>query len=252
MPKTLPAPSAPNDIFKPYPTDGGKRPAVEIAPSMLSSNFARADRELALCRRARARWIHIDVMDGHFVPNLTLGPPILRKWSAAEPELFYDTHLMIENPLALAEEFVKAGSGILTLHIETLANPRRDLRAVRRLGVRVGITLKPKTPVREILPLLGEVDMVLVMTVEPGFGGQQIIPKALNKVRELDLERRKGGHRFRLQVDGGINLETAPMAVAAGADVLVAGNAVFSGHVGDNIKGLRAAAAHAIRPANGG
>jgi ribulose-phosphate 3-epimerase len=179
-------------------------------------------------------------MDGHFVPNITLGPPVLKKWVAAAPDLFYDTHLMIERPMEFAEAFAEAGSSLLTIHIETLARPRRDLRAIRRLGLKAGVTIRPKTPVKAILEILDEVDMVLVMTVEPGFGGQAMIPKTLNKVRELDLIRRREGLPFRLEVDGGINVETAPVAVAAGADVLVAGNAVFEkGDVRGNLKALR-------------
>src|SRR5690606_684187 len=230
-------------IFEPYSPSRGRMPVV-VAPSLLSSDFAWGARELGRWRRARACRVHADVMDGHFVPNLTLGPPILKRWHAAEPDLFYDTHLMIEQPMALAEAFAQAGASLLTVHIETLKRPRRELRALRQLGVRVGITLRPKTPIKELLPYLDEVDMVLVMTVEPGFGGQTIIPKTLNKVRELDLIRRNEQLPFRLQVDGGINVQTAPMAVAAGADVLVAGNAVFGeGEFTDNLRKLREAAA---------
>lgn len=248
MPRNTKASRAGGAIFEPFPTEPGKRAPLVIAPSLLSSDFAHITTELSRCRRAKARWVHVDVMDGHFVPNLTLGPPILAKWTAAEPDLFYDTHLMIDNPMEYAEAFVKAGSSMLTVHIETLSRPRRDLRAIKRLGVRVGVTLKPKTATSEILPLLDEVDMVLVMTVEPGFGGQELIPGMLNKVRELDLVRQRRGLAFRLQVDGGINAQTAPLAVAAGADVLVAGNAVFAGGpIAENIRKLREATGAAAK-----
>lgn len=228
------------DIFVPFDPTNGVKPRIDITPSVLSSDFAWEARELAKCRRAKARWMHIDIMDGHFVPNITFGPPILKKWTASEPDLFYDTHLMIEKPMQYAEDFVKAGANLINIHIETTGRPRRDLRAIKRMGVKVGLTIKPKTPVKAILSVLDEVDMVLVMTVEPGFGGQSMIPKALNKVRELDLIRRQEKLPFRLQVDGGVNMETAPLAVAAGADVLVAGNAVFSGgDITGNLKALR-------------
>jgi ribulose-phosphate 3-epimerase len=224
------------------PANGG-RPAVVIAPSILSADFANMGRDLARCRRAKARWIHIDVMDGHFVPNMTVGPPLVHCWRVAEPELFFDTHLMVENPMALAHLFKEAGSQVITIHAEAVAHPTRDLAKLRSMGLRPGISIKPATPVRAIRDCLPLADLVLVMTVEPGFGGQELIPKTLNKVRELDLLRREQGLKFRLQVDGGINRETAPLAVAAGADVLVAGTAVFGegGSVRENLAALREA-----------
>ena len=230
-------------VFSPF-DPAGSRPDVVIAPSVLSSDFAHSSRELTKCRRAKARWIHVDIMDGHFVPNLTIGPPVLAKWSASEPDLFYDTHLMIEHPMKFAESFVEAGSHLLTIHVEATQRAKRDLRAIRRMGIKAGITLRPRTPVKSIFPLLEEVDLVLVMTVEPGFGGQALIPRTLNKVRELELIRSRDSLPFRLEVDGGINRETCVLAVAAGADVLVAGNAVFAdGDVAGNLKGMRDALA---------
>ncbi len=213
-----------------------------IAPSILSANFASMAQDLAKCRRAKAGWIHVDVMDGHFVPNITFGPPLLKSWKAAEPNLLYDTHLMIENPMNLAAAFRDAGSDILTIHVETTDNPVRDLRAIKKLGIKAGISIKPGTPVRSIRDCLAEADLVLVMTVEPGFGGQALIPKTLNKVRELDLLRQEQGYNFILEVDGGINPKTTSLAVAAGADVLVAGSAVFGGGAtaAENLKTLRA------------
>ena len=245
-----PSPSAdPNAIFQPFSPNGAARSQVLIAPSLLSSDFANAARELGRCRQLRAPWVHVDVMDGHFVPNITLGPPILRKWTQSEPGLFYDTHLMIEKPMAYAEQFAQAGASLINIHIETTSRPRRDLRTIKRLGVKVGVTIKPRTPVKEIQDILDEVDLVLVMSVEPGFGGQAFIPKTLNKVRELDLIRRKEGLPFRLEIDGGINVETVPLVVAAGADVLVAGAAVFAeGDIRGNLKVLRETVARATRP----
>ncbi len=239
-PVTVKAKAKAPEIYQPFKLSNGKGPEIVITPSVLSSDFANEAKELAKCRRARAGWVHIDIMDGHFVPNITFGPPLLKMFTAAEPDLFYDAHLMVEQPMNFAEPFAEAGANLINIHIETSERPRRDLRAIRKLGVRTGITIKPKTPVKAIMEVLDEVDLVLVMTVEPGFGGQTLIVKALNKVRELDLIRRKEKLRFRLQVDGGINAETATLAAAAGADVLVAGNAVFKdGDVSGNMKLLR-------------
>ncbi|MBI3735553.1 ribulose-phosphate 3-epimerase [Candidatus Sumerlaeota bacterium] len=220
----------------------GPRSEVVIAPSILSADFANLGRELALCRRNKARWIHIDVMDGHFVPNLTLGPPLVKSCRAAEPNLFFDTHLMLDQPMDFAEPFKEAGSELITIHAEASKNPRRDLRSLRSMGLKAGISIKPGTSIQALKDCLEEADLILIMTVEPGFGGQALIPKTLNKVRELDLLRQKHGFKFRLQVDGGINKTTAPLAVAAGADVLVAGSAVFNGgKIAENLAALREA-----------
>lgn len=221
----------------------GTRPEVVIAPSILSADFANLGRDLARCRRAKARWIHLDVMDGHFVPNMTIGPPLIKWWRDAEPRLFFDTHLMVSDPMPLVEAFKDAGCDSVTIHVEAVANAVRDLHKIKNMGLKTGISIKPGTPVKAIKDCLDAVDLVLVMTVEPGFGGQPLIPKTLNKVRELDLIRSEQGLNFWLEVDGGINKKTAPLAVAAGADVLVAGTAVFGGgvSVAENIAALREA-----------
>lgn len=229
-------------VYTPFDHSAEGRTPVEITPSVLSSDFANEAAELAKCRRAKAHWIHIDVMDGHFVPNITIGPPVLKAWVNSAPDLFYDAHLMIMKPLQYAEAFVKAGAGLINIHAEVSERLKRDLRVIKKMGVRTGVTIKPKTPVKAIAEALEEVDLVLVMTVEPGFGGQAMIPHTLNKIRELDLIRRQEKLPFRLQADGGINAETAAMVVAAGADVLVAGNAVFAGgDVRGNLKTMRQA-----------
>lgn len=222
-------------------TTANHRHPVTIAPSILAADFSNLGSELGRCRRSKATWIHVDVMDGHFVPNITFGPPLVKSWKAAEPKLTFDTHLMIEDPMKLAPAFRDAGSDIITIHVETVDDPAKQLRTLKKLGVKAGISIKPATPVKAIRDCLKIADLVLVMTVEPGFGGQQLIPKTLNKVRELDLLRRDKGFDFYLQVDGGINESTTPLAVAAGADVLVAGSAVFNAKrsIAQNLKSIR-------------
>ncbi|NQU42536.1 ribulose-phosphate 3-epimerase, partial [bacterium] len=170
-----------------------------------------------------------DVMDGHFVPNITFGPPTVRSIRAVSPRLFLDAHLMIAEPMKYIDAFIEAGVENLTLHVEVLDNPGRAMELLRKKGIRASIVVKPKTPIRDIESVLDRVDMVLVMTVEPGFGGQGLMPTMLNKVRELARMRDEQNLKFLIQVDGGINPKTAGLAVAAGANVLVAGSAIFGG-----------------------
>lgn len=199
-----------------------------IAPSILSADFARLGEELRAVAAAGADWIHVDVMDGHFVPNLTLGPMVvkaLRPWTT----LPLDVHLMVTPVDPWLEPFAAAGADILTVHPEAGAHLHRTLQAIRALGKRAGVALNPATPPEAIDYVLGEIDMVLVMSVNPGFGGQAFIDAQLDKIRALRRRIDACGRKIDLQVDGGINAQTARAAVAAGADVLVAGSAVFAG-----------------------
>lgn len=195
------------------------------APSILSADFAKLAEELAIVDPARD-WVHCDVMDNHFVPNLTFGPIVVaaaRKLSTA----FLDVHLMMERPWAMVEEFRRAGADLVTVHIEACPETREVLRQIRGTGAKAGLSLKPGTPWHAIAPYLPDLDLLLVMTVEPGFGGQALMPEMLEKVRAAKAEREKKGLKFLIEVDGGITAETAKLARAAGADVFVAGNAVF-------------------------
>ena len=192
-----------------------------IAPSILSADFSRLAEEISDVDRGGCDSIHVDVMDGHFVPNLTVGPPVI-KWIRSTTKLPLDVHLMIEEPLNSLDAFRKAGADWITVHVEACKNVAQTLDKIRSLGAKPGISLKPKTNVSALDPYLKSVDLILVMTVEPGFGGQEFMPEMLKKVRTL--RPRFSGL---ISVDGGINLETGRKAAQEGADVFVAGSAIF-------------------------
>ena len=194
---------------------------ILIAPSILSADFSRLGEEVRAVEKAGADWIHVDVMDGHFVPNITIGPVVL-KWVRPVTKLPLDVHLMIKNPERYIESFAKAGADIITFHSEVEEDPKELVKMIRYYKKKVGISIKPKTDIGKIGPVLSMVDMVLVMTVEPGFGGQGFIFDCLPKIEEVRKVFKKD-----LQVDGGVNIETAPEVIKRGANILVAGTAVF-------------------------
>lgn len=199
-----------------------------IAPSILSADFARLAEEVRRVEKAGADWLHVDVMDGHFVPNLTIGPVVVH-WLKKCTRLPLDTHLMIEHPEKYIPAFARAGAWNITVHREACRRPRETIRLIRRQGCRAGMSIRPRTPVESLAPYLKDLDVVLVMTVEPGFGGQSFMADMLPKVRWLrENWKRRGKSPRWIEVDGGINAETAPLTVHAGANVLVAGNAIFA------------------------
>ena len=212
---------------------------AKIAPSILSADFAQLADDVERVA-AEADLLHVDVMDGHFVPNLTIGPPVVKSLRR-RTDLHLDCHLMVDNPGELLEDFADAGADGCTVHIE-LGDPRPLFAAMRDLGLRVGLTHNPETPVEAVLPYLEEIDILLFMSVHPGFGGQAFIPSVLDKLTTVRHAVDGGGLPVELEIDGGINRETAPRAAAAGADILVAGSAIF--HADDP-----AAAARQIREA---
>jgi ribulose-phosphate 3-epimerase len=211
---------------------------VEIAPSILSADFAQLADEIAVVASAGVRMLHLDVMDGHFVPNITIGPPVIAKLRK-HSDLFFDSHLMISDPARYVEAFAKAGVDNITFHIEVADEPERLVDRIHELGCTAGITLNPGTPVESIRKVAPLCDMVLVMTVEPGFGGQEFMDDAARKVIAV---REIVGPDIRIEVDGGIDPDTTPIVISYGADTLVAGNAIFG-------KPDRRAAIEAIREA---
>ncbi len=201
---------------------------VKIAPSILASDFARLGEEVRAIEEAGADYVHVDVMDGHFVPNITIGPQVV---AALRPHssLPFDVHLMISPVDPYVASFAEAGADIITVHPEAGPHLHRTLQLIKSLGKRAGVSLNPATPVSAVEPVLEMLDLVLVMSVNPGFGGQAFIPSALEKIAALRRSIDALGKTIDLEVDGGINMKTAPQAIAAGADVLVAGTATFKG-----------------------
>ena len=199
---------------------------VRIAPSILSSDFAHLADEIKAVEQAGADMIHVDVMDGHFVPNLTIGPPIVESLRKVT-KLPLDVHLMITNPDAFLADFAEAGADYLTVHVETCPHLHRTIQCIKEKGVKAGVTLNPATPLAHVGSILPDVDLLLIMSVNPGFGGQKFITRSLDKIREARGMIDRTGTAVLLEVDGGVKIDNAGAIVAAGADILVAGSAIF-------------------------
>ncbi|MFC3040286.1 ribulose-phosphate 3-epimerase [Virgibacillus xinjiangensis] len=200
---------------------------TKIAPSILSADFSKLGEEIKNVEKGGADYIHVDVMDGHFVPNITIGLPVVE---AIKPvtDLPLDVHLMIENPDEYIPSFAEAGASIITVHQETAKHLHRSIQQIKNHGVKAGVVINPATPAETLLPILEEIDLVLIMTVNPGFGGQSFIENTIRKIEQVAEWRKERDLEFEIEVDGGVNIHTARRCTQAGADVLVAGSAVFN------------------------
>lgn len=216
---------------------------IIIAPSILSLDYSKMEQQIERLNNSKAKWLHFDVMDGHFVPNLTFGPDILKGYRKASP-LFLDVHLMVDDPVFFAPRFIDAGADMVTFHTEALNNDPGKIEAlldeIHEKGAKAGIVVKPKTKIEPFAPVLDKADMVLVMSVEPGFGGQSFMEDQLEKVKWLKEYRDSHDLNYRIEIDGGINGKTYKKALNAGADTLVAGSYVFKNGIESAIEGLLA------------
>ena len=212
---------------------------ILVSPSILSADFSNLEKDITKVRDAGADWLHIDVMDGHFVPNITIGPVVVKSIRKVT-KLLFDVHLMIKEPEKYWKEFQKAGADLITFHSEISADIKQLAQNIKASGIKTGISIKPKTPVSEIKDLLPDLDLVLIMTVEPGFGGQSFMEDILPKISELRKIIDDNKYNCLIEVDGGINAETAALCVKAGANILVSGNYIFSAeNISEAINSLR-------------
>ena len=211
----------------------------KLAPSMLSADFGHLENDLRAVVESGADYLHVDVMDGHFVPNISFGPPVIRVVRKIIPELTMDVHLMVEEPGRFIADYAECGADILTIHVEATRQIYVTLQQIAAAGMKPSVAISPGTPVSDILPVIHLVDQVLVMSVNPGYGGQSLLPGTLDKVTELAQIRERMGLSYAIEIDGGVKLTNLEKVIEAGTDVIVAGSAIFGGDIPGNVKAFR-------------